>query len=63
MRPFRLVFIAVACLGLAGCDQLGIESATAVAGKRESEGKAIGGACRHAARSIEKCYEQNKRAD
>ena len=48
---------------LAGCDQLGIEAASAVAAKREGEGKAVGGACRHAARAIEDCYELNKRAD
>jgi hypothetical protein len=48
---------------LAGCDQLGIESATAVAARREAEGKAIGAGCRHAARSVEVCYGTNKRAD
>lgn len=48
---------------LAGCDQLGIESASAVSAKREAEGKAIGGGCRHAARSIEDCFDANKRAD
>jgi hypothetical protein len=34
-----------------------------LAAKREAEGKAVGGACRHAARSIEDCYAQNRRAD
>lgn len=48
---------------LAGCDLLGIEGATAVAARREAEGKAIGGACRHAARSIEACYAANRKAD
>ena len=48
---------------LAGCDLLGIEGANVVAARREAESKAIGGACRHAARSIEQCYESNKRAD
>ena len=42
---------------------LGIEPASAAAAKREAEGKAVGGACRHAARSIEQCYELNKRAE
>jgi hypothetical protein len=50
-------------LALMGCDILGIESATALAARREAEGKAIGGACRQAARSIEQCYEANRRAD
>ncbi len=47
----------------AGCDQLGIESASAVATRKEGDGKAIGGACRHAGRAIEDCYTLNKRAD
>ncbi len=48
---------------LSGCDWLGLESATATAARREAEGKAIGGACRHAGRAIEDCYLLNKRAD
>ncbi len=48
---------------LGGCDQLGIESASAVAAKRDAEGKAIGGACRYSARPIEQCFAMNKRAD
>ena len=48
---------------LAGCDLLGIEPASAVAARREAEGKAIGGACRHAGRAIEDCYQLNRRAD
>jgi hypothetical protein len=58
---------APACLVLsllaAGCDQLGIESASAVAARREADGKAVGGACRHAGRAIEDCYVLNRRAD
>lgn len=54
----------LACLlGLAGCEQLGIPNPAVEAAKREAEGKAIGGGCRHAARSVETCYELNKRAD
>ena len=48
---------------VAGCDQLGIETATALAAKREADGKAVGGACRHAGRAIEDCYTLNKKAD
>ncbi len=48
---------------LAGCDQLGIESPAAATAKREAEGKAIGGACRHAGRAIEDCYTLNRKAD
>ncbi len=57
-----ILVLSVAAL-LSGCDMLGIESATATAGKREADGKAVGGACRHAGRAIEDCYALNKRAD
>jgi hypothetical protein len=63
MRRITPALLAVATLLLAGCDQLGIESATAVAAKKEAEGKAVGAGCRHAARSVEQCYDTNKRAD
>jgi hypothetical protein len=64
MRRARIALLALcAPMWLAGCDVLGIETATMVAAKREAEGKAVGGACRHAARSIEDCYAQNRRAD
>ena len=68
-KPARLpsrrlmVVILLAATGLTGCDWLGLESATATAARREAEGKAIGGACRHAGRAIEDCYLLNKRAD
>jgi hypothetical protein len=58
-----LRFLLAAPLLLAGCDQLGLESATAVASRKEAESKAIGAGCRHAARSVEQCYGLNKRAD
>jgi hypothetical protein len=61
-RPACLLLCLVA-LGLSGCDQLGIETPAVVAAKRDAEGRAIGGACRHAARSIEQCYAINRRAD
>ena len=52
---------------LAGCDMLGgalgLESPEKVAAAREAEGKAIGGACRHAGRAIEDCYTLNKKAE
>jgi len=64
MRRVRLALLALSApLWLTGCDVLGIETATAVAAKREAEGKAVGGACRHAGRSIEDCYSNNRRAD
>lgn len=50
-------------LALAGCDLLGIESATVQAERRSAEGKAVGAACRHAGRAIEDCYTLNKKAE
>jgi hypothetical protein len=64
--PLRLALTGLvlgASLLLSACDQLGIESATTVAARKEAEGKAIGAGCRHAARSVEQCYSNNKRAD
>lgn len=55
--------LALSLLALAGCDQLGIESASQTAARREADGKAIGAGCRHAARSVEQCYALNKRSD
>ena len=48
---------------LAGCDLLGIKTPQDITAAREAEGKAIGGACRHAGRAIEDCYQLNRRAD
>ena len=62
-RALTLLTLLAAPWLLAGCDLLGIEPASAVAARREAEGKAIGGACRHAGRAIEDCYQLNRRAD
>jgi hypothetical protein len=63
-RPaaFALSLVSVAAI-LGGCDMLGIESADKVAASREAEGRAVGGACRHAGRAIEDCYTLNRRVD
>lgn len=58
----RCMAAALALL-LAGCEELGIESAASIAAKREADGKAIGAGCRHAGRSIEQCFQNNRRAD
>ena len=64
MRRLSLALLTAAPLWLAGCDMFGGgEAATAVAARREAEGRAVGGACRHAARAIEQCYAMNKRVD
>jgi hypothetical protein len=65
MRPIALLrssVVLAACL-LAGCDMLGIESVEKVAAAREADGKAIGGACRHAGRAIEDCFTIYRKAD
>jgi len=59
---FRLAIVAAAGL-LGGCDMLGIESAEKIAAAREADGRAIGGACRHAGRAIEDCYTIYRKAD
>jgi hypothetical protein len=64
MRRLPLALAAaLAGVLLAGCDLLGIEGATAIAERKAAEGKAIGAACRNAARAIEDCYTLNKKAD
>jgi hypothetical protein len=67
MPRLALTLIALSCSLLCGCDMiggaLGIESPEKVAAARDAEGKAIGGACRHAGRAIEDCYGLNKKAD
>ncbi len=62
-----LIALVFASSLLAGCDMLGgalgIESPEKVAAARDAEGKAIGGACRNAARAIEDCFALNRKAD
>ena len=62
MRRPALLLLTLASTWLAGCDALGIETATQVNARKESEGRAIGSACRHAVRSIESCFQTNPRA-
>lgn len=63
MTPIRPTLLLAASLLLAGCDLLGIESAQAVAERRDADGRAVGGACRHAGRALEDCYALNRKAD
>jgi hypothetical protein len=63
MRPAIAIAAVLVPLLLAGCDMLGIESPEKVAAVRDAEGRAIGGACRHAGRAIEDCFALNRRAD
>jgi hypothetical protein len=51
-------------LALGACDLFGSsESPEGAAQRKEAEGKAVGGACRHAGRAIEDCFALNKRVD
>ena len=63
MRPTLRLLCLLLPAALAGCDLLGIESASTVAARRDADGKAIGGACRHTGRAIEDCYTLNRKAD
>ena len=62
-RFFAPVLLSTLGLLASGCDQLGIESPAALLAKKEADGKATGGACRHAGRAIEDCYTLNKKTD
>ena len=63
MQPRLTAALLCALLGATGCNLFGGESAESVAARREADGKAVGGACRHAGRAIEDCYTLNRRAD
>ena len=67
MSRHTLIAIVFTSALLAGCDMvtgaMGIELPEKVAAAREAEGKAVGGACRHAGRAIEDCYTMNKKAE
>ena len=63
MRRLAVCSTLPLLLALAGCDMLGIESASTVAARKEAEGKAVGGACRHAGRAIEDCFALNRKSD
>ena len=61
-RLLAATVVTLAAL-LSGCEMLGVESPEKLAAVREADGKAIGGACRHAGRAIEDCYALNKKAE
>ena len=63
MRRHALLLALAAASLLAGCEMLGIESPEKVAALRDADGKAVGGACRHAGRAIEDCFAIYKKAD
>lgn len=64
----RTIAVVLALLPLAtGCEQvadvLELPNPSRDAARLESEGRAIGGACRHAGRSLEDCYTLNASAE
>lgn len=61
MKPFVVIVALLPVLG--GCDQLKERMGIPDPARLEAEGKAIGGACRHAGRGLEDCYQLNPRAD
>jgi hypothetical protein len=63
MTAIRFAILISAALLATGCDKLGIESAQAVAERKDADGKAVGGACRHAGRAVEDCYALNRKAE
>ncbi len=57
----RLLFLPVLALLLSACDIPGMGPDPRIA-QREADSKAIGGACRHALRGIEECYQLTPQA-
>jgi len=57
------LLITVLALPLVACEFGSSESPEVQAARKEAEGKAVGGACRHVGRAIEDCFALNKRAD
>jgi hypothetical protein len=59
LRGFLRVIAVAGLAGLAGCDYLGLQSTAQLEARLDAEGKAVGGACRHAGRALEDCYMLN----
>lgn len=64
LPPFRTALLAtIAVLSLTGCEIPFLDDGSAKkAAEMETEGKAIGSACRHALRGVEDCYTLNPEA-
>lgn len=59
---WSLPWIILGTVMLSGCDQISERAGFPDPAKVEAEGKAIGGACRHAGRGLEDCYQLNRSA-
>ena len=62
MKTLRPLLLMACALTLAACDRLPIPDPNKVAAQKELDAKAIGGACRHAGRALEDCYNLNPQA-
>lgn len=62
MKTLRPLLLMACALTLAACDRLPIPDPNKVAAQKELDAKAIGGACRHAGRALEDCYNLNPKA-
>lgn len=58
----RSLSLIVLIATLSACDLLGIPDPAKDAERKDAEGKAIGGACRHAGRALEDCFALNPTA-
>ncbi len=58
----RVLILPIALTLLTGCDRLYERAGLPDPAKVLAEGKAIGGACRHAGRGLEDCYALNPKA-
>ena len=59
MRPLPSLCLLALCALMAACEQIAELDGSKAA---EAEGKATGGACRHAGRALEDCYTLNEKA-
>lgn len=59
MRLSLSLIFASTALFLTGCEYIGLQPVSQIEARIEAEGKAIGGACRHAGRALEDCYMLN----
>jgi hypothetical protein len=58
----RVLLLPLALILLAGCERLYERAGLPDPAKVQAEGKAIGGACRHAGRGLEDCFALNPTA-
>lgn len=57
----RSLLVLLLPFALAACEQLGIDDPVKVAEKRDAEGRAVGSGCRHVGRSLQECYDTNRK--